>query len=321
MGFLAHVPAAIFVFVAMLVAAFAIAVDHKVPRALEMYETHIREKLERSEYIVTWFGLFYFVLPMISFTVVHDWTKTFHDCFSPLTMWLDIFYSCTVIAQLITFVGGIEDNFGRIMAEFVGVTVLLCCVFSFVMLKCSKDPKYDLHDARSQCVWALGFLAVFGFATLRQVQLKDVIPTGFESVALGLAWLGFGLQCLQPFLSIFSRTLRGDFDDDIPSTRKIKLAAALMRVLTLSYEVWMCHSKEYFESSGTESYAWMVIGSLLVSCFQTVYRYIGPRKFKYAYDAVVYWVWSLHRVRAVETVRRRNEEMSLEGHFGALSIE
>lgn len=63
MGLLKHLPAGIFVFLAMAVGASAVAVNtnHK---ALEVYDKHVKETLESLEFLFTVIGNVYFVLPM-----------------------------------------------------------------------------------------------------------------------------------------------------------------------------------------------------------------------------------------------------------------
>lgn len=82
--------------------------------------------------------------------MVDDWSKTFFDCFTPLTLWLDAIYSCVVITQLTVFIGDIQNNSGRIMLEFGALSILLSCLYGYVMLKSSNDPSFDRASGQKQ---------------------------------------------------------------------------------------------------------------------------------------------------------------------------
>ncbi|TVU26872.1 hypothetical protein EJB05_29443 [Eragrostis curvula] len=228
-------------------------------------------------------------------------------------MWLDAVYSGVVILQHILFIGEIPKSNGRIMAEYGGMALLLSCVYGYVMLKSSNYPDFDRDKGQKQNIWALIFLAGFGFAALMQMQFQYRVPAGYSVISKWLAATGIVCQGLQPVLSIIHRALPGgSFDDDAPSTANIKITAAVLRMITLSYDYWMCSSKGYHDTPNRAPFAAMVCFSLIVNCVMVVTRYIGPRKLKDSIDAIM--------KAEDEEIRRRAESREMEDHLETLNL-
>ncbi|KAL6640846.1 hypothetical protein ACP70R_021969 [Stipagrostis hirtigluma subsp. patula] len=284
---MAHWRAVLFLAFLAAVAVFVVAV-YNVPSALELYEKHMKEYMERAEFVFTWIGVSYSVLPMIAFDVVNDWSRVFFDCFHPAALWLDALYSGMVVIQLITFVGRIEWNTGRIAAEYASVALQLSGVNGYVMMKRSaNDPTFDHAQARKLNKWALVFLLVFGLPTLYQLQFKHKIPDGYTTLAWCISGLGMCFQALQIFCSLFFRWYRDDFANDEPSTRNVKLGAAVFRMFTFSYDWWSCTSKGYWTLDYGHPFAAMTCVGLAVNCVLALCRYFGPAIIKEKFDALV----------------------------------
>uniref|UniRef100_A0A0E0F2V7 Uncharacterized protein n=1 Tax=Oryza meridionalis TaxID=40149 RepID=A0A0E0F2V7_9ORYZ len=71
-----------------------------------------------------------------------------------------------------------------------------------------------------------------------------------------------------------------NFNDDEPTTRKIKLSAALIRLITLSFDCWLFTVRGYWSSPLKKPLVEMTAANLVFTSIVVVCRYIGPNKLR-----------------------------------------
>uniref|UniRef100_A0A0D9XPE2 Uncharacterized protein n=1 Tax=Leersia perrieri TaxID=77586 RepID=A0A0D9XPE2_9ORYZ len=164
-----------------------------------------------------------------------DWASSFYDCFTPLTLWLEGVYSAIELFLLLVFIGDIQENWGRLVVGFVGVALQLAGVVFFVMMKATRDPRFPIGKAENQSLAAIISFMVFSLLVLYKANLKPTednvgIPRSFAAIG-GL------IQLVIFFSSPIGRWIDNrNFNDDEPETRRIKLSAAVVRMITLSFD-------------------------------------------------------------------------------------
>uniref|UniRef100_A0ACD5WA50 Uncharacterized protein n=1 Tax=Avena sativa TaxID=4498 RepID=A0ACD5WA50_AVESA len=283
MGF-AIVFRVLFLSAAALLGSFAIAVSLS-DSARAIYEDYIEHWMEAAEFIFTWIGSFYNILPMVAFITIQDWAKVFFDCFTPISLWLEVLYSTIFLVHLLVFVGGLESNYGRIIMEFGGLGIQLVAIIGYVLQKLAYDDHYAKNEAKHQFLWALAFFKVSGLAILIQIQFKIIAPEGqgYWRIALGLAVFGVLFQFLQIVISIYYRSIEDNFKDDPTNIRRVKLGAALIKVVTMSYDCWLFYARGYWQSPEKRMLAIMTVCSLLLTCTVALGRDVGPEKLRKVY--------------------------------------
>uniref|UniRef100_I1QXY6 Uncharacterized protein n=1 Tax=Oryza glaberrima TaxID=4538 RepID=I1QXY6_ORYGL len=216
----------------------------------------------------------------VFFSNATNWASTFYDCFTPLTLWLEGIYSGIVLLLFVLFIGNLDENWGRIMIEFSGVAIQMAGIFCFVMIKVSRDDNYTMKEAQKQSIMALVIFKIFSFIILTFIKAK-LVPTE-DNVVIPRAFAAIG--CLIQFVLMLSspigRWLDNNFNDDEPTTRKIKLSAALIRLITLSFDCWLFTVRGYWSSPLKKPLAEMTATNLVFTSIVVVCRYIGPNKLR-----------------------------------------
>jgi hypothetical protein len=88
----------------------------------------------------------------IVFITIEDWAEVFFDCFTPISMWLEIRYSTVFLVLSLVFVGDLERNYARIMMEFCGMGVQLIAIIGYVFQKLAYDTQYSKNEANRQVI-------------------------------------------------------------------------------------------------------------------------------------------------------------------------
>uniref|UniRef100_J3N687 Uncharacterized protein n=1 Tax=Oryza brachyantha TaxID=4533 RepID=J3N687_ORYBR len=269
----------LFLLPALGVAAFAFAVDAN-DRARQLYERRLRDPLEKAEFAFIWLGSMYFVLPMIAFYVVEDWSKVLYDCFTPMALWVDAMYSGIVITFHIFFIGITPESYSKVLIEYGGFAIQLVAIFVYVMLKsgdknCIASQVHmkalPLSEARQQSLLLLLVFKIFILAAIMQLQFKLTFPEGHNVIASALCYTAMALQ------------IKGaeGFENDEPRVRKVKITATIIKIVVLSYELWIENMRGGHEHSELKSsLRAMTITSIVVNCMLFIARYIGPRVFR-----------------------------------------
>ncbi|EAY80072.1 hypothetical protein OsI_35239 [Oryza sativa Indica Group] len=276
MGILAY----LFLLVVAIIGVFAVLASLLDP-IHGFYLRSIKEALEWAEFIFTWTSSLYFILPMVFFSNATNWASTFYDCFTPLTLWLEGIYSGIVLLLFVLFIGNLDENWGRIMIEFSGVAIQMAGIFCFVMIKVSRDDKYTMKEAQKQSIMALVIFKIFSFIILTFIKAK-LVPTE-DNVVIPRAFAAIG--CLIQFVLMLSSPIgrwldNNNFNDDEPTTRKINLSAALIRLITLSFDCWLFTVRGYWSSPLKKPLVEMTAANLVFTSIVVACRYIGPNKLR-----------------------------------------
>ncbi|KAM3402044.1 hypothetical protein ACQJBY_006158 [Aegilops geniculata] len=286
MGIVAFFRAIIF-FVAGFLLLFAICVGASEAMR-EFFEVSVAPWIESSEFIFTWIDYIYNILPMVAFIAIEDWSEVFFDCFTPASLWLEAVYSAVFLVLLLVFVDEPKNNYGRVLMEFAGIALQLVAIIGYVLQKLAYK-KIGKTEARNQNVGALTFFKLFGLAVIVQIQFKITAPKCCEywKIAFGLAVIGVLLQVLQIVISFAYRLRENKFKDDPVGIGRVKLGAALIRVVTLAFDSWLFYARGYWHSREKQMIAYMTLASLFITCLVALARYIGPERLKNACDTGV----------------------------------
>uniref|UniRef100_A0A0E0F2T1 Uncharacterized protein n=1 Tax=Oryza meridionalis TaxID=40149 RepID=A0A0E0F2T1_9ORYZ len=160
-----------------------------------------------------------------------------------------------VIALHILFVGLTHHNTGKVLIEYGGLALQLVAVFVYVMLK---------------NIGLLSFFMIAVLAAIIQIQFQFPFPENYSTIAKAIGIFGMFFQ------------VKGEngFKNDAPHIRKLKITATLIKIMTLSYELWAQISQGYRQSVLTKPLCDMTIAALIVNCVLFAARYIGPKTIK-----------------------------------------
>uniref|UniRef100_I1QXW4 Uncharacterized protein n=1 Tax=Oryza glaberrima TaxID=4538 RepID=I1QXW4_ORYGL len=184
-----------------------------------------------------------------------------------------------VIAFHILFIGLTRHNTGKVLIEYGGLALQLVAVFVYVMLKVG-DKKYVLSEERNKIlthseakthnIGLLSFFMIAVLAAIIQIQFQFPFPENYSTLAKAIGIFGMFFQ------------VKGEngFKNDAPHIRKLKITATLIKIMTLSYELWAQISQGYRQSVLTKPLYDMTIAALIVNCVLFAARYIGPKTIK-----------------------------------------
>lgn len=153
----------------------------------------------------------------------------------------------------------------------VWIRVQEFCYFTLI-----RNMRFIEKKSPMQSIMALVIFKIFSFIILTFIKAKlvptednVVIPRAFAAIGCLIQfvlmlsspigrWVGDGFLSFKLYMWLLNKLcsylvflpfqLDNNFNDDEPTTRKIKLSAALIRLITLSFDCWLFTVRGYWSS-------------------------------------------------------------------------